>query len=123
MQQVVYSVHQPRFENIRVNLSLEENSRNISYFNCLHIINLSAYIFNCLGKLLWSYDSGSEIESSPAISRDDGTLFVGLVQDKVIAIDTAAGPMAGRLRWSTNAGGEVISSPVLTEDGRVSFRN
>ena len=69
---------------------------------------------------MWSYDSGSEIESSPAISRDDGTLYVGLVQDKVIAINTAAGPLSGKLKWSADAGGEVVSSPVLTEDGRVS---
>lgn len=72
------------------------------------------------GKLHWSYDTGSEVESSPVVSRVDGTLYVGLIKDQLIAVNTLSGPLAGKLKWTVNTGGEVVSSPVITEDGRVS---
>lgn len=72
------------------------------------------------GKLYWSCDTGSEVESSPVLSRLDGALFVGLIKDQLIAVDTMSGPLAGKIKWTVNAGGEVVSSPVITEDGRVS---
>ena len=72
------------------------------------------------GKLYWSCDTGSEVESSPVVSRLDGALFVGLIKDQLIAVDTMSGPLAGKIKWAVNAGGEVVSSPVITEDGRVS---
>ena len=72
------------------------------------------------GKLYWSYDTGSEVESSPVVSRLDGTLFVGLIKDQLIAVNTMNGPLAGKIKWSVHTGGEVVSSPVITEDGRVS---
>lgn len=72
------------------------------------------------GKLYWSYDTGSEVESSPVVSRLDGTLFVGLIKDQLIAVNTMNGPLAGKIKWTVNTGGEVVSSPAITEDGRVS---
>lgn len=71
------------------------------------------------GKLYWSYDTGSEIESSPVISKLDGTLYVGLIKNQLIAVNSVNGPLAGKLKWTVNTGGEVVSSPVITEDGRV----
>lgn len=72
------------------------------------------------GKLYWSCDTGSEVESSPVVSRLDGTLYVGLIKDQLIAVNTVDGPLAGKIKWIVNTGGEVVSSPVITEDGRVS---
>lgn len=72
------------------------------------------------GKLYWSCDTGSEVESSPVVSKLDGTLYVGLIKDQLIAVNTMDGPLAGKIKWTVNTGGEVVSSPVITEDGRVS---
>ncbi|KAL9971353.1 hypothetical protein ACROYT_G023866 [Oculina patagonica] len=71
------------------------------------------------GKLYWSHDTGSEVESSPVVSKLDGTLYVGLIKDQLIAVNTIDGPLAGKVKWTVNTGGEVVSSPVITEDGRV----
>ena len=75
------------------------------------------------GKLYWSYDTGSEVESSPVVSKLDGTLYVGLIKDQLIAVNTIDGPLAGKIKWTVNTGGEVVSSPVITEDGKVSKNN
>lgn len=75
------------------------------------------------GKLYWSCDTGSEVESSPVVSKIDGTLYVGLIKNQLIAVNTIDGPLAGQIKWTVNTGGEVVSSPVITEDGRVSTNN
>ena len=75
------------------------------------------------GKLYWSCDTGSEVESSPVVSKLDGTLYVGLIKDQLIAVNTIDGPLAGKIKWAVNTGGEVVSSPVITEDGRVSKKH
>ena len=72
------------------------------------------------GMLLWSLDTGSEIESFPVLSTLDNTLFVGLIKGQLIAVNTMSGLLAGKIKWTVDTGGEVVSSPVITEDGRVS---
>lgn len=71
------------------------------------------------GSPVWTLDTGSEIESSPYVSKADGTLYVGLISGKVLAVNTHAGPLRGTVKWSLDAGGEVVSSPTVTESGKV----
>ncbi|KAJ7348189.1 hypothetical protein OS493_039658 [Desmophyllum pertusum] len=44
---------------------------------------------------------GSEVESSPVVSRSDGTLYVGLIKDQLIAVNTVQSrPLAGKIKWT-----------------------
>jgi hypothetical protein len=60
------------------------------------------------GHLRWSYTTGNEVVSSPAVSG--GTVYVGSDDNKVYALDTAT----GHLRWSYPTAGTVNSSPAVS---------
>jgi outer membrane protein assembly factor BamB len=66
-------------------------------------------------KLKWSFTTGDEIFSSPAIGAD-GTIYVGSLDGKLWAINPDGSP-----KWSLLTGGEVHSSPAIGADGTIYF--
>jgi len=62
--------------------------------------------------VLWSYTTGSFVDSSPAVA--DGKVYVGSSDDKVYCLDAAT----GSLMWSYPTGYWVRSSPAVA-DGKV----
>jgi len=64
--------------------------------------------------LLWSYDTGAWVHSSPAVV--DGKVFVGsgYPDNKIYCLDENT----GKLIWSYTTGGRILSSPAVA-DGKV----
>ena len=65
-------------------------------------------------ELLWSFQTGGVVESSPAVV--DGTVYVGTFDDNLFALDATTGEQ----RWAFPVGGLVRASPAVV-DGRVFF--
>jgi len=64
----------------------------------------------------WVYDEfGNSVRSSPAVSPDGGTIYVGSDDNRLYAVDAADGTK----KWRFDTGGNVISSPVVGPDGMV----
>jgi|GEM_PF-3302838 len=63
--------------------------------------------------IAWSYLTGDEVESSPAIA-EDGTIYVGSYDDKLYAINKN-----GALKWAYITGGNIHSSPAIGADGTI----
>ena len=59
------------------------------------------------GKFLWSYTTGGEVASSPAVA--DGVVYVGSYDGNVYALDAVTGACI----WSYATGGMVVSSPAI----------
>ncbi len=60
------------------------------------------------GTLVWSYESGDLIYSSPTVSGS--SVYVGSYDNHVYAVDTAT----GELTWGFDTGGRVRSSPAVS---------
>jgi hypothetical protein len=69
------------------------------------------YAINPDGTLKWSYQTGNEIRSSPAIGAD-GTIYVGSFDNYLYAIKPY-----GSLKWKSLTNGSVYCSPVIGTDG------
>ena len=67
------------------------------------------------GSLQWSFPTGGDIDSSPAIGLD-GTIYVGSDDDSLYAIISD-----GSLKWAYETGGDVSSSPAIGLDGTIYF--
>jgi len=67
------------------------------------------YALTADGRLLWKYQTGGEVFSSPAVGAD-GTVYVGSLDEKLYAVDSN-----GRLKWSYSTKGMVFSSPAIDE--------
>jgi len=73
----------------------------------------SVTIYIPAGTLEWRYQTGSWVESSPAIAAD-GTIYVGSYDDYLYAINPS-----GTLKWRYQTGSYVTSSPAVAADGTV----
>lgn len=93
-------------------------NNNILYFGtwcdfyALDLINRS---------ILWSYDTGGNIESSPAID-ENGTIYVGTAYRTGSNLLYAFYPN-GTVKWTFSAGDNIHSSPVIGDDGTIYFGN
>ncbi len=65
------------------------------------------------GKLKWSFTTGYDIFSSPAIGSD-GTIYIGSEDNKLYAISPA-----GAEKWSFIASDDIFSSPAIGSDGTI----
>ena len=63
----------------------------------------------------WTYTTSGTVRSTPAVSNDGGTVYVGSEDNYLYAVDAAD----GSLKWKFNTGGKVNSSPVVGPDGMV----
>ncbi|MDD5556171.1 MAG: PQQ-binding-like beta-propeller repeat protein [bacterium] len=70
------------------------------------------YSMGPTGSLLWSYETGDSIRSSPAIATD--VVYVGSNDDRVYALW-----QDGSLFWSYETFSSVVSAPAVTEAGAV----
>jgi outer membrane protein assembly factor BamB len=73
--------------------------------------NLNTYKISSLnsntGRLIWSYDTGGEIYTSPAVGN--GIVYIGTFDDKLYALNATA----GALLWSYTTGGKIYSSVTI----------
>ncbi len=67
------------------------------------------------GAIKWSFRTGSDIKSSPAVGAD-GTVYFGSRDRRLYALRPD-----GAKKWSALTGGWVDSSPALARDGTVCF--
>ena len=58
-------------------------------------------------RLLWTYETGSSVESTAAIVND--TVYVGTMTNALLAIDLKT----GRLRWKFVGAGPISASPAV----------
>ena len=61
----------------------------------------------------WSFKTGSDVFSSPAIGSD-GTIYVGSSDNNLYAINPD-----GSKKWAFKTGGDVYSSPAIGSDGTI----
>ena len=61
----------------------------------------------------WTYKTGNYINSSPVISSDGSTVYVGNQDKKLHAVKTSDGTVL----WTYETGGYVESSPAISSDG------
>ncbi|HJM96445.1 MAG TPA: PQQ-binding-like beta-propeller repeat protein, partial [Candidatus Marinimicrobia bacterium] len=76
-----------------------------------HAYSHSEPKFITSGDLLWSFETGGEIWSSPSIDFD-GTIYIGSSNNKVYAISPD-----GAKEWEFETGGEIHSAPSIGFDG------
>jgi outer membrane protein assembly factor BamB len=67
------------------------------------------------GELMWIYEHGAEIISSPAVAAD-GTIVFGALSGEIIAMNPD-----GTLKWSQDSGAMLFGSPVIDGNGKVFF--
>ena len=78
----------------------------VGYYSALYAINPDS-------TLKWSYTTGNEVNSSPAVASD-GTIYVGCKDSYLYAIDST-----GILKWKYQTGGQIKSSPAIGSDGTI----
>ena len=67
------------------------------------------------GTNLWQYNTGGAVKSTPALSTDGATVYVGSDDTKMYALSASTLD----LQWSLKTNGEVQSSPANTSTGLV----
>jgi hypothetical protein len=71
------------------------------------------YTNSTTGREKWSFPTGANVYSSPAIGAD-GTIYVGSYDNKLYAINSD-----GTEKWSFTTEGDVRSSPAIGADGTI----
>ena len=69
------------------------------------------------GSMIWSFATGSAVQSLPAISSDGKVLYVGSYDNNLYAVDA----LTGSKIWSFATNSAVDSSPALSSDGKVVY--
>jgi outer membrane protein assembly factor BamB len=99
---------EPHFEWITVNKDGDEK-KNQKKLNPIRV-----------GVANWIFSAGDTlgcIESTPAISQDGSTLYVGSEDHLLYAVDTEAGTE----KWSYPTGGPITSTPAIDSSGKIYF--
>src|SRR6185295_11253224 len=65
------------------------------------------------GPMLWSFDTGQIVQSSPVVGAD-GTIYVGSDSGRLYAITPSGGP-----KWTFEAGANIIAAPAIAPDGTI----
>lgn len=70
------------------------------------------------GSIVWKYQAAGGIQTTPALSHDQSTVYVGSLDGKVHAVSAATGTAVGG--WPVDTGGAIFSSsPAVDGDGTV----
>ena len=77
--------------------------------------NLTA--FHPDGSIKWTFATGNWVDSSPALSKDENTVYVGSWDNFLYAVNSEDGTLA----WSFETNSYVTSSPAVDLDGRIYF--
>ena len=67
------------------------------------------------GSNLWQYNTGRAVKSTPSLSNDSSTVYVGSDDTTMYALSART----GKFKWSQVTNGEVQSSPAVTSQGVV----
>ncbi len=99
----------------RFSLSVEGEllaSGSIAYDSSFYIgsTNSTMYAFNKNGAPLWNAAVGGQISATPAVDSITGTVYIGVENRNVIALDR----LSGSSRWSFFADAPVRHSPVVS---------
>jgi len=70
-------------------------------------------------RLLWTYDTGSEVESTAAIV--DGVAYVGTMTGSMLALSIDADSKKGKQLWEYKTEDSIVRSSAGVRDGRVFF--
>lgn len=73
------------------------------------------YSINRAGALRWRVNFGSAVRSSPALSRDGNTLYVGCNDGKVRALTVSQ----GTILWTVTTQAYVESSAAIDDDNTI----
>ncbi|MBN1232899.1 MAG: PQQ-binding-like beta-propeller repeat protein, partial [Candidatus Coatesbacteria bacterium] len=73
------------------------------------LLSLSSLLFSAPGDLIWRYQTGYWVDSSPCVS--DGVVFVGSGDNYLYAINSSS----GTLKWRYMTGSYVYSSPCVSD--------
>ncbi len=65
----------------------------------------------------WNFSTGGPVESSPILSADDNTLFIGSNDKYVYALFTRD----GSVKWKFQTAGKVVATPLLSHDGQTLY--
>lgn len=76
-------------------------------------LDKNIYALKSSGALMWSYNIGDFIFSSPALNSDGTVIFIGASDNNIYAINASS----GTLKWKVGTAGKIISSPVMGYDG------
>lgn len=80
------------------------------------------YALTPTGSRYWRFDTGWRIlNSSPAVSADDGTIYIGTTTNSGYSSTFYAVYPDGNLKWQTTTDGYIYSSPAIAADGSVYF--
>ncbi|MDR3689869.1 MAG: PQQ-binding-like beta-propeller repeat protein [Fimbriimonas sp.] len=71
------------------------------------------YALSPSGGLLWTFQTGGQINSSPAISSD-GVIYFGSLDNNLYAVN-----LDGSLNWIFPVTGRIYTSPALASDGTI----
>jgi outer membrane protein assembly factor BamB len=63
------------------------------------------------GRVLWNFDTGSQITSSPSVSLANDAVYFGAANSNVYSLDIST----GEERWKYKTRGPVVSSPCVDE--------
>lgn len=79
--------------------------------------SLDGYVYSVdrNGVLRWRYDASDWVDSSPALSRDDSTVYVGSWDNAVLALSSNS----GELLWKFATDSLVYASPAVAADGTI----
>eukprot|EP00947_MAST-08B_sp_MAST-8B-sp1_P002029 g2029.t1 len=69
------------------------------------------------GTARWTFQTSAKVWSSPVLSRDAKTVFVGSTDFQIYAINVDD----GSLKWAIQTGNKVWSSPALSPDGQTLY--
>tara|TARA_B100000700_G_scaffold256191_1_gene289306 strand:- start:796 stop:4398 length:3603 start_codon:yes stop_codon:yes gene_type:complete len=73
------------------------------------------YAVNRHGNVLWKFETGNAIYSSPIIGHDD-VIYIGSTDNKMYALNSD-----GTLKWSFSTDGPIVGSPALGDDNVLYF--
>lgn len=94
------------------------NEKDSLVYALHHDLHLSSRIFGLdagTGDLKWTYGANSEISSSPTLSRDGTTLYVGTKDGEFAAIDS----LTGKKKWGFKT--TTTASPSVSPDGKAIY--
>lgn len=88
--------------------------KKTGYFLTILLLGVASVASGALpGDILWQYQTGGQVHSSPVLGAD-GTIYVGSDDSRVHAINPD-----GSQKWIYATGGVVFSSPAVGADGTV----
>ncbi len=114
-------VHMSAFDTFGIYSTAAVGKQGLVYYGAKdgHLYALRPPSDGIAMEVVWKFDTGTTIETSPVIAPD-GTIYMGADDWKLYAVaPPEAGSSEGRLKWTLQTNGTLISSPALGPDGTI----